>query len=164
MVIQGWSGKAIGAIKYGVYNYKNNKLVKVSDGLNQILEPIKAEDMDDFRKYIIGKRVMEKEGQGIRTGFDLIDAENTVKKYENNPDFVEAHKALQTYQDAILKRLVDGGLMSEEQYNKIKELNKDYVPFYRILDNEEGASKYTGVLLGTLKVLLENERQQCQYN
>ncbi|AZV56086.1 LPD38 domain-containing protein [Clostridium sp. AWRP] len=151
-LFRGWSGKAIGAIKYGVYNYNaNGRLIKVSKGLNEILKPIKADYMDNFRKYIIAKRVIEKEGQGIRTGFDLMDAEKVVETYGKNKEFVKAHEELQTYQDAILKRLVDGGLMSTEQYNKIKQLNKDYVPFYRILDNEEGANKYTGSTFGNIK-------------
>lgn len=154
-LFRGWSGKAMGAIKGGVYNYNSEgKLVKVSDGLNEILKPIAEKDMDKFRQYIISKRVIEKEGQGIRTGFNLADAEtivNQVEKLDNNTEFINAHEKLQVYQDAILQRLVDGGLMSKEQYKKIKELNKDYVPFYRALSLEESGGKYTGETFGNVK-------------
>ena len=42
------------------------------------------------------------------------------------------------FQDRMLKLLVSAGNMSQEQYDAIKEQNKNYIPFARVLDDTYG--------------------------
>ena len=109
--------------------------VKFSDKSNigkPLKEILKDTDVTKFRIYAKSKRAIEIEAQGKKSGINIEAAKRVVKankdKYE--PIFREFVK----YQDYPLQYLKDSGIISNDLYNKIKELNKDYVSFARVID------------------------------
>ncbi|MGB9845886.1 MAG: LPD38 domain-containing protein, partial [Desulfotomaculales bacterium] len=132
-LFRGWTGKARAAIHHGVYDKQGNK---VAPALVEILRPV-AKNIDDFRAYIVAKRAVELHGRGINPGIELNDARTTVAQFDT-PEFRTAHEQLKNFQDAILDRLVESGVLSAEQKATMRQLNQEYVPFYRVFEEQAG--------------------------
>lgn len=131
---RGVNGKAQHFIEHGTFGFKDFK--DTGPGLKQILDPVK-DDLDGFRAYITAKRVVELESRGIKTGVDLEDAKSVVGRSDNRASqFAEVADRLDKYQDQTLRYLKDSGIISDQMYDAMKEANKDYVPFYRVMDHD----------------------------
>jgi len=120
-------------LKYGVLDFKT--LENKSQPLITILEPV-TKDMatyKEFNTYAVAKRALEKSKQGFETGIDIKAAENTVKKLDVK--YQKIFKQQGEYQKNLLKYLKDSGMINEKTYNVILEANKDYVPFFRVLED-----------------------------
>lgn len=101
-------------------------------GLRQVLQPV-AEDLDGFRAYIAARRAVELEGRGIETGFDMNAAHTVV---ENGEKYRATGDALIAYQDRVAQYLRDSGVLSHDGYDAMREANRMYVPFQRLMDEE----------------------------
>ena len=134
----GWAGKADHFINDATLNA--NTFENTGESLNQILKPIEGR-LDDLRIYLTAKRVIEKEGQGKKTGIEVSDAQQAIEQLDS-PELQQAAEKLYAYQDQVLRYLVDSNYLSEKQYEAIKEMNQNYVPFYRVM--EESAPGGTG--------------------
>lgn len=139
-LMRGWHGRAEHFLEYSPYLFKTYE--NVGKPLRRILEPVK-DNLDEFRAFIVSKRAQELHKRGIETGILPKDAEFVVNKYE--PIYGEIFKDLIEYQDATLAYLHDSGLISAKTAIKMKKLNQDYVPFYRVMETERGRG--TGVRL-----------------
>jgi len=120
-------------LKYGVLDFKT--LENKSQPLITILEPV-TKDMatyKEFNTYAVAKRALEKSKQGFETGIDIKAAENTVKKLDVK--YQKIFKQQGKYQKNLLKYLKDSGMINEKTYNVMLEANKDYVPFFRVLED-----------------------------
>jgi hypothetical protein len=120
-------------LKYGTLDFKT--LENKSKPLITILEPV-TKDMatyKEFNTYAVAKRALEKSKQGFETGIDIKAAENTVKKLDVK--YQEIFKQQGEYQKNLLKYLKDSGIINEKTYNVMLEANKDYVPFFRVLED-----------------------------
>jgi len=137
-LMRGWHGRAEHFLERSPYLFKTYE--NVGKPLRAILEPVK-DNLDEFRAFIVSKRAIELRNRGIETGVLSEDAEFVVNKYE--PVYGELFKDLIKYQDATLAYLVDSGLVSTKTAIKMKKLNQDYVPFYRIMETDR--SRGTGV-------------------
>jgi len=127
----GMENRAVHFTEYGTLDFKS--LNNNGASLKKVLEPIKdLKDLAEAEAYLIAKRVKEKEGQGIKTGFPMRDINATIK--EHKAKYGKLQKEIYLYQERIVQYLVEGGLFSKEQAAKILEANKDYVPFYKVLD------------------------------
>ncbi len=146
-LFRGWTGKARNAIWYGVRN-KNGE--KVAPGLMEILKPV-AKNIDDFRAYIVSRRAIELHARGKETGLDPNDVEQVVAELDS-PEFRQTFDRLKQYQDAILDRLVESGIISGEQKDAIRKLNQEYVPFYRVFDPNAGGIGFGKRGFGDLSV------------
>lgn len=111
----------------------------VGPSLAKILEPVKGSllskgklNKDTLRAYMVSRRALEKEVQGIKTGIDIKAAMNTVKEY--NDQYKDIANALAEFAKNDLKLLVDSGLLSKESYNNITAKNEFYVPMNRVMD------------------------------
>ena len=120
-------------LKYGTLDFKN--LETQSKPLTTILEPVTKDitTYNEFNAYSVAKRALEKSKQGFETGIDIKAAENTVKKLDSK--YKETFKELGEYQNNLLKYLKDSGIVNEKTYNLMLEANKDYVPFFRVLED-----------------------------
>lgn len=124
-------------IKYGTLDFKTLQLK--TEPLEVIIEPITKDTVtyNEFKAYAVAKRAVEKSQQGFETGIDIQAAKNTVKKLDSK--YKETFKKLQDYQDSLLTYLLDSGIISKDFYTIMKETNKDYVPFFRVME-ENGKS------------------------
>lgn len=132
------TGLAKTFLEYGVVDNLGNK---ISKGLKEILEPI-ADEINDFRVYIVSVRALELNKRGIETGLIKKDLIENIEKLESDK-FKNVFKELIEYQDHVLKQLVASGILSTKDFNNIKDMNKYYIPFYRVM-NEATGGKGTG--------------------
>lgn len=136
---RGSSGKADQFLKYGTFDF--NTLDNNGPSLQAVLKPVEN-SLDGFRAYAVSRRTLEKEAQGIKTGVPLAAAQQVVTagaaRYA--PTFV----ALRAYQDRVIDYMQKSGLLSADGVAAMRQVNHDYVPFYRAM----GADKEFGRQLG----------------
>ena len=135
---RGTMGKGTEFLKYGAFDF--NTYATKTRGYEQILEPVKN-DLDGFREYMVAKRVIEKEGQGIETGFDLDYSRDVVKRGASKYEAV--HQERLQYRDALLDYLQQSGIVSAKAATAMRDANKDYVPFHRFFEDQVGGSAST---------------------
>lgn len=138
---RGAHAKADLAIRDGVYTADGK--TKIVDGFEPILKRLPKEKVEDFLHYTVAKRVMEKESQGLKTGFDVLDSDLLAKAGDKDPVFRKALTDLQTWQNTMVDRLVDAGLLSADGAKGMKEANRDYVPFARVMDDARAPGNVT---------------------
>jgi len=134
-LFRGWHGKVDAFLRNSPFEFKTYR--DVGKPLHEILEPIK-DRLDEFRAYVVSRRTLELAGREkpVETGVLEADARAVIDKYD--ADFSQTFKDLKEYQDHCLNYLRDSGVIGEEAYAKIKELNDDYVPLYRVMEATEG--------------------------
>ena len=89
----------------------------------------------EFANYAVSKRVLEKESQGITTGFDLKAAKEVVNNKELIKKYDKVQKELTDYNRRVLEYARDKGFLTEEAFDAMIELNKDYIPFARVVES-----------------------------
>jgi len=117
----------------------------VGDGLIDILKPIPEKEMKQFVAYGVSKRVINLEGRGIESGFDIDDANYIIDKYKDKGWDKTVDKVTE-WCDHILDWLVNAGAFDEETAKLFKLLNPIYLPFKRAFLDEikvyQGAGGY----------------------
>lgn len=127
----GMENRAVHFTEFGTLDFKT--LNNNGASLKKVLEPIKTlKDLVEVEAYLVAKRVVEKEAQGFKTGFSLKDAKATVKEHKQK--YGNLQNEILSYQKRIVDYLVDSGILNKEQAAIILEANKDYVPFYKVLE------------------------------
>jgi hypothetical protein len=114
---------------------------RMGPGLREILSGLSTKETRDFSTYVALRRAIEKQGQGIRTGFepDLADPEVRRQLATNAARFEGRRQKLISYSDNQVRLLEQSGLMTPEQVAKIRAANRDYVPFYRVYEGVTGS-------------------------
>ena len=125
-------------------------LARSGKSLTEILDPVQ-DHLDDFRDYMVARRAQELHGRDLATGIRNEDVEWTVKTLEarHGETFKPAFDDLQEMNGALLRFLVDAGVISEETLIQIEEVNKNHVPFYRVHEGG-GSGLGSGSGFGTL--------------
>lgn len=136
---------------------KDGNIEETGAGLQSILDDFdsmvipketnRKQRLKDFEDYLIAKRYLE----------DLVNREDVTvtdqqkadslatlnalaEKYgETTRVFDTFAKEIYSYQQRILKMLVDGGNMAKETYDAILKDNPNYIPFQRVMDKEYGS-------------------------
>jgi len=118
-VARGWTGKA------QVYVDEYGKLLE------------KVKNLDDLRAYMVSKRAIElHEKRGYdkdRFPFLIESAYKTAKMLES-PELKKAFDGLKTLQDKVLQAYADAGMVTKEALAKMHLMNEEYIPFYRVFD------------------------------
>lgn len=132
----GWTGKAEAFLQNKPFSYSTLRDIDGAKSLKEIVQSVK--NWDEFTAYLTAARALELNARGIETGIDMFAAKATErqlkKKYKALAD------DLYKYQDALLQYQKDSGLISVEDYAAIKEANKKYVPFQRVIEKGTGAA------------------------
>jgi hypothetical protein len=131
-LMAGWAGKAEHFLKHGTFDPKTLKIT--GKPLQEILKPMEGR-LDDLRIYLVAKRTQEKFTQGVETGIDIADANDAVAKLDS-PEMQQVAKELYEYNDAMLDYLEKSGVLSAEQLKSIKDMNRNYVPFFRVAESD----------------------------
>ena len=102
-----------------------------------LAETLRAVDnLDEFRAFLVSRRGLELEGRGIKSGIRpeamRTTAERLGQKYE------PLTRELDEYQNHIVNYLVDSGMLSAETAAAMREMNQNYVPFFRVMENAGG--------------------------
>lgn len=135
---------------------RNGQLSVTGVGLKTILdgfdaqviqyETNKAQREKDLTEYLIARRyyydLTQREDVEVSEEQALGAVETLTRLTEKYGDaiaiFDTTSQDIYAFQDRMLKLLVSAGNMSQEQYDAIKEENKNYIPFARVLDDTYG--------------------------
>ena len=128
----------------GTLDFKTREVKNKS--LTSTLE--KVDNLDEFKAYLISKRVIEKHSQGKTTGFDVESANAVVKQGKR---YEKLSKEIAQFQDDVLTYVKDAGIISEKSVENMRAMNQDYIPFKRIRETVEGASEVSAGKAGALK-------------
>ena len=136
---------------------KDGNIEETGAGLQSILDDFdsmvipketnRKQRLKDFEDYLIAKRYLEdlvKREDVTVTDQQKADSLATLnalaEKYgETTRVFDTFAKEIYSYQQRILKMLVDGGNMAKETYDAILKDNPNYIPFQRVMDKEYGS-------------------------
>lgn len=129
--IAGWRGKAEYDSKYRQIDLDGNE---VGPSLREILSGV--ESLADLGDYMVARRALELNARGIQTGIDSADAANVTRRL--NGRYAGVFQALRQYQRNSLDLLVQGGLLNRSQVAAMEADNRDYVPFYRVMEDISG--------------------------
>jgi hypothetical protein len=140
-LVRGVYGKAQQALEFGTFDFK--KLENNGKSLKDIIEPVK-DDLDGLRAYAISSRAMELKDRFIVSGFDIDAAAKVVN--ETKAKFEPIMREMVEYQNRITAYLRDSGVLSKDAYEAMLEANKNYVPFYRMLEGDTPANGAGGGL------------------
>lgn len=134
----GWVGKA----EYSLFKRQMDFAgADVGPGLRDILS--KVEDLQEFAAFLVGRRVLEKELQGRKTGYNRNQAiELAAWLKDHQAKYAKAEKALRQFMKNELIMARDAGFLSTEEVRKIEKANEFYVPFQR--DKESMGTKGRG--------------------
>jgi hypothetical protein len=126
----GAHGRADLELKVGIFNDAGEK---IGPGLTEILDQIPKADRSAFNNYLVSRRTLEKEGQGFDTGMPTDAAKVLVPVGDAKPAFVKASKEIQIWQNSAISLLVDSGMLNQKRADSIIDLNKDFVPWFRLM-------------------------------
>jgi hypothetical protein len=129
-------------------------LEKNGDSLKSVLKSV--ESVETLEAYMISKRVVEKNGQGVQTGFDVSAAEKVVA--EHGAKYEAAAAKVTEFSNKVLDYVSQSGIISADQVARMKEANKDYVPFKRIMDADKTEGGKTAGKAGSLKEFKGSDR------
>jgi hypothetical protein len=127
---RGTFGKADQMLDRGTFDFHSYETN--GPGLKSILAPV-ADDLDGARAYLAARRAIELDGRGIDAGLDLDAARKVVGDGEGKYGAIQ--RQLVDYQDRVTQYLRDAGVLSEKAYAAMREANKDYVPFFRVMED-----------------------------
>lgn len=133
-LMRGEGGKVESFFKFGAADWKT--LNSTTKPLDNILKPMEK-NLEDLDAYLIARRVPELKARGVETGVDLTKAKEATRILENQyPEIKKIAREIDEFQDAVLRYYRDSGGMTQEAYKKIKEANKFYTPFFRIMEED----------------------------
>lgn len=133
---RGSSGMAQHFIEHSPFRFSDLK--DTGKSLKAILKPFQN-DIDGFNAFAVAKRALELHSRDIETGVPHGAALNTVARGEQR--YGRAFRELQSYNLHLVQYIKDAGLISGEMMHSMLEANRDYVPFFRILDDDGSPSR-----------------------
>lgn len=155
-----FNGKSLGSILKEVF--KGDDDMSLTESESKVIGRVAEGDRSNkgktwgkFVSYLMAKRAIEKEAQGVKTGIDLDAAHEVVS---TNKARFEAHaKELHDFQKRMLKYAYDAGVVSKKSYEAMVKANEDYIPFHRLF--EDGEAKKGGKTGKSLKQMVGSERE-----
>lgn len=127
---RGLYGKAQQALEFATFDFATLK--DNGKSLKDVLAPVK-DDLNGLRAYAIASRALELKDRFIVSGFNIDAAAKVVA--ESKAKFEPVMRELVEFQNRVTKQLVDSGIVSKETYTKMLQLNKQFVPFYRVFED-----------------------------
>lgn len=116
----------------------NNYLKK---NLNATIQ--KIDDMELFNQYLIAKAGQFWEKRGITTGRNSKMDKQLINEFAAK--YEPLAKEVYAYTAKFLKDIKDAGLISNDLYKELSQMNKEYVPFQRVFSKlEENLTKGGG--------------------
>ena len=116
-------------------------------GLKQIFEPIgTGERYAKFQMFVYAQRAQRLKQEGRENLMSDADIAEGLRYGRENPEFNEVFRNYTQFNEALMQFLQDSGAINAEQKQKLIG-TADYVPFYRIIDEEQ----YTEGLFGQVR-------------
>lgn len=118
--------------------------------IDQQLKPIfrkLVKKNDRYKSWIAfqsARRTIELNNRGVKTPFDVADAQAVYNAHKGDAEFQQISANLQAYNRRTLDRAEKAGLISAEDRQRIGDLNEEYLPFFRDMEDAEGAISPSG--------------------
>jgi len=140
MVMKDQGAVAGAAIEDGIvkHNSKNGERTK---SLNSIIEAVGEDNQTEFLNYCEAFRILDLAKRGIKQKMTTQEANKIiadVKKSKNAKLFEDQRKNFVEYNHELLWVLVDGGFITEEQYDKFLKVDPNFIPLSKNMEELEG--------------------------
>ena len=140
VVTKGYALKANTAMEQGI-KYGG----KYTRALNDIIKEVGEKKQKDFIEYCIAKRILDLSDPSLRETPQYQDmkpdeAKKLIEKYENGADaelFKKNQKDFVEYNHALLHVLVDGGIMTEDEFQTLIKRDPNFVPLSKVMDDAD---------------------------
>lgn len=137
--VGGWRGKVEHDLFKAQTDLAGNK---VGEPLRDILRGLDDNGRNELGDYMVAKRAIELGKRGIKSGVTTSDAIATVQLYQGK--YERTRLKLLGFQHRNLQLLEQSGFFTPDKIDRMRELNKNYVPFYRIYETVAGGGGGSG--------------------
>jgi hypothetical protein len=131
----GTAGRVEGFLKYGTRDWTTGEIN--GESLQAVLAPV-LDDLDGFRAFAAAARALELEARDIETGLNLSAARQVAAAGQET--YGPILTRLIAYQDRTAQYLRDSGVLSAAGYDAMRDANRLYVPFNRVIGDEPGGA------------------------
>ena len=130
--------------EHGTINWRpNGDLYFTGAGLRDVFSGV-VENLDLAMTYFAGRRAKELMSQGREHNFSRGQVQAMVDLETGHPEFKTAFEKWQSFNKRMLDFAQTSGVISDETRAKLDEMGKDYVPFYRLIEEVTGEKLATG--------------------
>lgn len=137
------ANKARTFLEFGQMDYATQQPIKGTPSFMGVLAPFKkAGQISEFQAYVTSKRALELEASGVKTGIPIDDAKAVVAGGKKS--FDASAKDFVAVQNGSLQYLGDAGFFTKAETARIIAKGEAYVPFYRLVEDAEGAVSQKG--------------------
>lgn len=119
--------------------------------LNEILKPAAKhgwDRLDAFMEYAKARRADELRRQGRERLFTKQEIEDGLHRGVEHPEFVTMFEEFQAFNERMLDFYEDMGLVTPEEKQAFRENNRNYVPFFRVVESLESGDSSRGYTIG----------------
>ena len=128
----------------GTVNWRpNGDLYFTGTGLREVFSEV-MENLDLAMTYFAGRRAKELMSQGREQNFSRGQVQAMLDLEIEHPEFKRAFEKWQSFNQRMLDFAQTSGVISGETREKLDEMGRDYVPFYRIIEEVTGEKLATG--------------------
>lgn len=100
--------------------------------------------MEEYQQYMVGRRAEELLAQGRENHFRPDEVKSFLAWGEQYPVFKEVFQDWLDFSDRMMDFYQDSGIISPAKRKMIEEMNKNYVPFNRIIDAAQALGRSKG--------------------
>jgi len=135
-LVAGSRGVMKAVLEHGTVNWTaEGDLYFTGKGLREIFEPV-ADNFDNAMTYFAARRANELMKQGREHHFEPAEIKAALDLA--TPAIEKAHKEYQAFNRRMMDFYEASGLVNSESRKAMEEMNKDYVPFFRIQEEMTG--------------------------
>jgi hypothetical protein len=114
------------------------------------------QEMRDYISYMISRRAIDYIDKGLEMPEpDYVYIENNAAMENKYPHFKDVFKEQRQWEDNNLQLLVESGIKTQAQVDKIKDQNKNHVPLYRVQEAIESITAGSGKSIGQSKRVIK---------
>jgi len=131
-LLRGNYGRADAWIRYGTVDGQTGT-VRLGESFMDAVAPVKTR-IREFADYLIALEANLMEMRGKQSGFNPADLHAVIQKYRDDPDFAEALRRVNKWNDALLQYAVDAGYFTRGDVARMKRAYPIYVPLRRLYE------------------------------
>ena len=109
------------------------------DSFEQILKPVRN-DLTGFSEYLEAMHSADQYIMGYKTAMSVDKMQAVIDGA--TPEMIKAQQKIVKYNNDLLEKLVDGGILTRESVNAMKDKFQNYVPFMRDFSDTDAMESF----------------------